>query len=44
MPQLYQSEESHQRAREALKRRKAKLIAKGINPRGLKFLKLLHRR
>lgn len=35
---------SYQSRCEKLKQRKAKLIAKGINPRSLKFLELLHRR
>ena len=40
----FPSEADYKRRCEALKKRKAKLIAKGINPRGTKFLRLLYRR
>ena len=40
----FPSEEAYQQRCAALKKRKAKLIAKGIHPRGLKFLRLLYRR
>lgn len=44
MPSLGGSSNDYRRRCEALKQRKAKLIAKGIDPRGTKFLKLLYRR
>ena len=40
----FPSEAAYQQRCERLKRRKAKLIAKGIDPRGRKFLRLLYRR
>jgi len=40
----YPSEAAYHQRCEARKRREAKLIAKGINPRGMKFLRLLYRR
>lgn len=43
MPCLYTSEDFHRQQREKRKLIERKLIAKGINPRGLKFIGLVHR-